>query len=118
MALVGVKKPNGVVYGQEVDFISSIDNPGNDLKSFELYQNYPNPFNPSTNINFRLSAPGNVEISVFNLFGQKVVTLFNGKKAAGNHSIKFNAIELSSGIYLYRITTNGYSKTKKMLYIR
>ena len=83
-----------------------------------LEQNYPNPFNPLTRIRFNLSISDNVEISVFNMLGQRVITLLDEKKTPGTHSIDFNADGLSSGIYYYRITVKGYSDTKKMLYVR
>ena len=86
--------------------------------SFVLEQNYPNPFNPRIRIRFNLNVPGNVEISVFNMLGQRITTLLDEKKTPGTYSIDFNADGLSSGIYYYTITMNGYSNTKKILYIR
>ncbi len=92
------------------------------VKDFYLQQNYPNPFNPSTKINFGLKKASNVEISVYNILGNKVATLLNGYKSAGNHSVTFNTSdlsegkkELSSGIYFYRIVTNEFVQTKKMI---
>lgn len=118
MALVGIEKSNGSFYGRKLNFITNIDNPIKELKSFELFQNYPNPFNSNTHISFQLSVPSKVEVSIFNLLGQKITTLFDGNKKAGRHTIDFNASELSSGIYLYKITTKGQSKMRKMLYVR
>ncbi len=118
MALVGIEKSNGSFYGRKINFITNIDNPMKELKSFKLFQNYPNPFNSSTHISFQLSVPSKVEVSIFNLLGQKITILFDGNKKAGSHTIDFNASELSSGIYLYKITTKGQSMTRKMLYVR
>lgn len=92
------------------------------VKDFYLQQNYPNPFNPSTKINFGLKKAGNVEITVYNILGNKVATLLNGYKPAGNHSVSFDARNLpagrqglSSGVYFYRIVTNEFVQTRKMI---
>jgi hypothetical protein len=85
------------------------------VKDYFIEQNYPNPFNPSTKINYGLKKAGNVEISVYNILGNKVATLVNGFKSAGNHSISFNASNLSSGVYFYKIISNGFIETRKMI---
>ncbi len=90
---------------------------------FGLYQNYPNPFNPKTKIEYQLPKDTQVEISIYNIRGEKVRTLVNEKKKAGYHNVIWNGIddrnrELSSGVYLYRIKTDGYSAIKKMLLLR
>ena len=84
----------------------------------KLEQNYPNPFNPSTNIKFGLPEAGNVQLEVYNMLGQKVAELVNGRKNAGWHTISFDASQLASGIYIYRITSGNYVKTNKMLLIK
>jgi len=86
--------------------------------SFELFQNYPNPFNPQTTISFSLRKNGYVRLDVFNSLGQKVITLINEIVTAGIHQRIFNASELSSGMYYYRIDTEGFSQTKKMILIK
>ncbi|MBI9072540.1 MAG: T9SS type A sorting domain-containing protein [Melioribacteraceae bacterium] len=101
---VGVEKKN--------DFIPN---------EFSLKQNYPNPFNPSTTIEY--SIPSNseyVEISVFDILGNEIVTLVNEEQDAGNYRIRFNAAEynLSSGIYFYKLNTNNFSDTKKLMLIK
>lgn len=85
---------------------------------FELSQNYPNPFNPSTTINFDLPVAGNVTLKVFNTSGIEVASLVNETRAAGYHSVNFNATNLSSGIYYYRLEANGVSKVMKMALIK
>jgi len=80
----------------------------------DLQQNYPNPFNPETAINFSLNKAQNVNISVHNVKGELVQTLAQGNMIAGNHLIKFNAINLPSGIYFCRMQTEGFSKVTKM----
>ena len=86
--------------------------------NFSLEQNYPNPFNPTTTISFGLPTKSNVSIKVFNSLGQMVDQLINGEYEAGYHSILFNASNLSSGIYYYRLETEGFSQIKKMALIK
>lgn len=86
--------------------------------SFSLNQNYPNPFNPSTNISFTIPQATNVEISVYNMLGQKVSTLVNSRYLQGKHTISFDASNLASGIYLYRIKSNDFISTKRMTLIK
>lgn len=85
---------------------------------FELAQNYPNPFNPSTSITFTLPQSGNVKLSVYNLLGQEVQNLVSGFIEAGSHTINFNAKNLNSGIYLYKLEANGFTQTRKMTLIK
>lgn len=83
-----------------------------------LNQNYPNPFNPTTVINYALPQTMNVNIVVYNSLGQKVKELVNGAMAAGNHTVEMNGSDLTSGMYFYRISTPGYSKTMKMMLLK
>lgn len=83
-----------------------------------LNQNYPNPFNPTTMISFSLPQTMNISIVVYNSLGQKVKELVNGTMSAGNHTIEMNGSDLTSGMYFYRITTPGYSKTMKMMLLK
>ncbi len=85
---------------------------------YSLEQNYPNPFNPSTIIDFALPTSQNVKLSVFNMLGQKVAQLVNGKISAGNHSVMFEGSNLTSGIYFYKIETNSFVQTRKMIFLR
>jgi len=85
---------------------------------FALKQNYPNPFNPRTIINYELPITNYVELSVFNLIGQKVVTLVSEKQAAGYHQVEWDASGLSSGIYYYMIKVGEFQDIKKMVLIR
>ena len=85
---------------------------------FSLSQNYPNPFNPSTTIEYSIPEGGNVKLEVYNSLGEKVWVFVSELKEAGNHKINFNAGELSSGIYYYRILADGYSAIKKMVLLK
>jgi len=85
---------------------------------YKLQQNYPNPFNPTTNISYSLPNRTNVIIKVFNLVGQEITTLVNGVMDAGEHSVNFNAGNLSSGVYLYTFTANNKTSTRKMTLVK
>ena len=85
---------------------------------FSLGQNYPNPFNPSTTIKFELPSDSKVKLEIYNTVGQKVATLVNGEMTAGYHQVEFNANRLASGIYFYRIQTNGFVSIKKLLLLK
>jgi hypothetical protein len=85
---------------------------------FALHQNYPNPFNPATTISFYLPRESQVRLEVFNVLGQKVVTLIDGKRAAGNYSASFDASLVSSGIYFYRLSTSTQTISKKMIVMK
>ena len=90
---------------------------GNPTK-FDLSQNYPNPFNPSTKINYDLPSDGYTSLKVYNMSGKEVATLINGNVTAGYHSVNFNASELASGVYYYKLESNGFSKVMKMALIK
>ena len=85
---------------------------------FTLHQNYPNPFNASTIIDYELPEEAFVNIKLFNIQGEEIATLINNKKFAGLHHIKFNATNLSSGVYFYQIKAKNFSQIKKMLLIQ
>ena len=85
---------------------------------FALEQNFPNPFNPSTIINYRLPTSGFVQLSIFNALGEKVGNPVKEFKPAGSYSIKFDGTSLASGIYIYRLETNGSSLVRKMLLLK
>jgi len=86
--------------------------------SFSLDQNYPNPFNPSTKISYQLPQSGFVTLKVYNAIGKEVATLVNEEKSAGRYEINFDAAGLTSGVYFYKITTNNFTQTNKMLLIK
>jgi hypothetical protein len=85
------------------------------IKSFSLSQNYPNPFNPSTEISYNLPAPGHVSLKIFDLLGREIETLVDAFQGAGQKSVSWNAGNLSSGVYFYRLQAGRFSQTKKLL---
>jgi photosystem II stability/assembly factor-like uncharacterized protein len=87
-------------------------------KTFKLFQNYPNPFNPSTMISFSLPKKSNVHITLYDIAGKEIEELFNGVKEAGNHEIRFDGTNLSSGVYFYKLTAGDFSQTKKMMFVK
>jgi hypothetical protein len=86
--------------------------------SFELKGAFPNPFNPTTTIEFALPTTEMVNLSVFNINGQLVNTLVSGAMDAGNHSVTFDASNLSSGVYLYTIEAGAFTATNKMVLVK
>ena len=87
-------------------------------EKFTLYQNYPNPFNPVTHIRFGLPNSSNVKIEIFDVLGNRVATLLNANKSAGFHTIDFDASNLASGLYLYRIQAGEFTQMKKMVLMK
>ena len=87
-------------------------------EKFTLLQNFPNPFNPSTNINYAIPKGSNVKLTVFNLLGQEIATIVNKFQNAGSYSIKFDAGNLTSGIYFYKLEAGDFVEVKKMCLIR
>jgi len=85
---------------------------------FSLMQNYPNPFNPTTTIRFAIPNESSVRLTVFNMLGQEVASLFQGHLSAGNHKVEFDASKLNSGMYLYRIEAGNFVSVKKMLLMK
>lgn len=87
-------------------------------QEYSLEQNYPNPFNPETQIEYSLSKPGFVTLSVIDILGNKIADLVNEKQNDGTHNVTFNASELSSGLYFYSIKVNDFHLAKKMLLVK
>jgi len=104
----------------EPDVITSVDDGGLDVPNqVELQQNFPNPFNPSTTIQYALPAQSQVNLTVYDMLGQRVATLLSGQvQSAGSHSVNFDASNLSSGVYIYRLQTGSQSITRKMILLK
>jgi len=97
---------------------TSIDGVNESPNRFTLNQNFPNPFNPSTTISYNIPESANVKLEVFNAVGQKVATLINGTQNAGSHTVSFDASNLASGIYLYKLTSGNQVKINKMTLVK
>jgi len=98
--------------------IEPADKPDNITDKYSLSQNYPNPFNPSTTITFNLPRTGEVRLTILNALGEEMVTLLSSTLASGSHTVRWDASQVSSGIYLYRLETNDFVETRKMLLVR
>jgi hypothetical protein len=85
---------------------------------YALEQNYPNPFNPSTTIKYSIPEDGFVKLSVYNMLGEEVASLVNSNQKAGRYEISFEAKDLSSGAYIYRIETANYTASKKLILMK
>jgi|GEM_PF-1773219 len=96
---------------------TSVFEPGQPL-TYELAQNYPNPFNPTTKIEYSIPALSKVELKIYNLVGQEVATLVNEIQVAGVHHVKFNALNLASGMYFYRLAAGDFVSVKKMVLLK
>ncbi|MEI7484832.1 MAG: T9SS type A sorting domain-containing protein [Ignavibacteriota bacterium] len=90
----------------------------NDKESYFEAKNYPNPFNPSTTISFTLREGSSVKLTVYDRLGREVKTLLDENKAAGTHTVEFNASGLPSGIYFYRIKTDSKTEVRKMIFAK
>ena len=100
----------GVVSGVEDEFVHPDD--------FVLYQNYPNPFNPVTTIRFEIPYTQKVELAIFDMLGREVKRLYNGEAPAGVLAIDFNAQGLASGVYVYRLKTENFIDSKKLILLK
>ncbi len=101
------------------DYVSSVsENPNALVKGFQLEQNYPNPFNPSTSIAFTLAKAGVAKLEVFNALGQKIATLANGKRSAGQHSVIWDARNAPSGLYFYKLEAGEFLQMRKMVLMK
>lgn len=115
--------PNYVaVYGMEYSIISEDDfamkSIENELPREYSISNYPNPFNPTTRISYSLPEASYVTLKVFDILGSEIVTLVNGAKPSGKYEVEFDASQLPSGTYIYKLTAGNYQTIRKMLLIK
>ena len=94
------------------------DKPEEVINNFSLSQNYPNPFNPTTSIEYQVSSSEKVSLKVYDILGREIKTLVNEVKSPGSYEVTFNASQLASGVYFYRLTAGDFVQTKKMILLR
>lgn len=109
--------PTNVYFDQE-NLTIGINQIGNVVSDFNLSQNYPNPFNPKTSINFSIPKDDFVKLTVYNILGKEVAVLVNQKLSAGQYNYTFDATNLTSGIYFYKISSGDFRSVKKMSLIK
>ena len=86
--------------------------------SYELGQNYPNPFNPTTHIRFNIPETAGAKLTVFNIMGEAVANLVDGVVSAGGHTVSWNAANMPTGVYFYRLESGNFSQTRKLLLVK
>ena len=124
LTFVPVHKTSGDLYFDDFRAMNKIlvdvknENSSSMPSSYSLEQNFPNPFNPTTQIKFGIPQSGFVKLEIYNLLGQKISTLVEEYMNAGYHSVKFDAKDLSSGIYIYTLSVNNYKTSKKMILLK
>jgi hypothetical protein len=115
---------SGGIYVKDIDeIITGINIGNNNHSSYKLHQNYPNPFNPITKIKFSLPRPSkggeqSVRLVIYNVLGKEITVLLNQQLPAGSYEVEWNASNVSSGIYYYRIETEEFTETKKMILVK
>jgi hypothetical protein len=106
------------VYWDRYDALTNIVNNNVVADNYSLSQNYPNPFNPSTKISFSIPQSDNVILKVYDMMGKEVATLVNTQMNMGSYSVDFNATNLSSGVYFYKLVSGNFTEVKKMTLIK
>ena len=105
-------------FNNRVPLITRVDNTDALPLVYELRQNYPNPFNPTTTIVYDLPIESSVSLRVYNILGQVVATLTEGKQRAGRHVVNFDASKMTTGVYFYQIAAGTFVSTKKMVLVK
>jgi hypothetical protein len=107
------------IWRRSISEIISIQNINTEIPAeYSLSQNYPNPFNPKTNLKFQIVNLGDVKIVVFDITGKEVQTLVNERLKPGSYEVSFDGSMLNSGVYFYKLITDHFTKTNKMLFIK
>ncbi len=109
---------DGIAYGDTSFYLTSVLNEERDVNKFALMQNYPNPFNSNTIINYSLPSITFVRLTLYNNLGEEVKELVREEQSAGIYEHLLNAEDLPSGVYFYKLTTNNFTNTKKMILIK
>ena len=110
--------PSSAIYLEPASATPIENSPPAIATDYRLNQNYPNPFNPSTVISYDLKAASRVQLDIYNALGQHVANLVNSTESAGTHRVTFNASQLNSGLYFYKLKTGNFSKTRKMMLLK
>jgi hypothetical protein len=107
-------------WAQTVDLITSVEQiPAESIpKEFRLEQNYPNPFNPTTTIQFALPKRSSVTLKLYDILGREVAILVDEELPPGEYKVQFDAAGLASGVYFYRLETEGFVRTRKLMLLR
>ena len=107
------------IYDQNFQSVLAVQNVSTEIPDrFSLEQNYPNPFNPVTNLEFGISKPGFVSLKVYNILGNEVATLVNEKLSPAKYKVEFVGSNLTSGVYFYKLVTDGFEETRRMVLIK
>jgi hypothetical protein len=114
----GISFSEGGTYGSGLYTVCSINIENTLPADYSLSQNFPNPFNPSTVIEFTLPEQTYVELGIYNILGERVALPVKAQYGAGRYKVDFSAAGLPSGVYFYRLDTDSFSETKKMLLLR
>jgi len=109
--------------GEIISDVEELSVDGSKPESFQLFQNYPNPFNPTTAITFSVPRTGELQISIYNILGQRIKTLFEGQKETGVHTVQWNGlddrgVQVSAGFYLMRMESGSQTLSRKMLLVK
>jgi hypothetical protein len=107
---------SGVDFGTRI--VTGIEESRGNPTEYELYQNFPNPFNPTTRLSFYLPKDGYVTLNVYNVLGIEVASLFEGRMSVGMHSLTWDAQDIPSGVYIYRLTAGSFTAVKKMILMK
>ena len=110
----GINNSSGGLWSLQLEIVTSVENIPSAVtpKEFKLEQNFPNPFNPSTTIEFAVPSQAEVKLTLFDLLGREIATLVDDEYSAGEYNVLFDASDLSSGTYFYRITTKSSTGEK------
>jgi hypothetical protein len=107
------------IYKYGVKLVDDVDDPSSATpKGFALLQNYPNPFNPATEISYMLEKSSNVTLTVYDILGRDVAVLVNGRIEQGEHTLRWDAQNVPSGVYFYRLSAGGFVQTKRMILLK
>ena len=103
---------------KQASLILGIEDENISTAEYQLYQNYPNPFNPVTKISYVLPKESNVELTIYDIQGKEITNLINEKQESGRYEVDFNAANLPSGVYIYKLTAGNFQSIKKLTLLK